>query len=160
MLTQDGLTRAQVLAMRIQLERLARDAFDDCCATTRAPGDHGQASTRRRLIYLLAPVAGDPERLARAHGVVRLASFVYEQTSSVLHGRMSLLSITPQLLQEWQSALRELEDLRALGGAAAEASLANAPTTPTDPVLDLTQKGDAVVDLTRTTQPTPAEGFS
>lgn len=148
MLTPDGFIRAQVLAIRIQLERLARDAFDVTCATTRHSSDYGQTSTRKRLVYLLAPVAADPESLATAHGLVRLGSFIYEQTSDVLHGRMSLLSVTPQLLQEWQSALQDLQALGARGRIVQDSPVAS-------PV-----RADSVVDLTTMDHADSGRGLS
>jgi len=69
-----------------------------------------QSHIRQRLSFVVVAY-GEIVPETELLGMVRLARCIYRRTSDLLHGRSSMVNLSPVLLEEWNELVVRLEDL-------------------------------------------------
>lgn len=107
-LRERSAIRLAVVDLRYRIELVAVNAvvasFPQNVVSTR------QTQIRAKLAFILVAHAGkvpEPELI----GMLRISRHIYKRTSDVLHGRSSMVNLSPVLLAEWEVYVARLEDL-------------------------------------------------
>lgn len=104
--TADRVSTAEVMELRIRLERLAASAFDRACKPERR-GRQGRFHSR--IAFLLHGVPSD--RSTDAYRLLGLGRHVYSAACDVLHGRAAAASLPAVVVEEWRGVVERLEQL-------------------------------------------------
>lgn len=107
-LRQRSTIRLAVVDLRYRIELVAVKAIvasfpQDVVSTS-------QTQIRAKLAFILVAYAEklpEPELM----GMLRMARHIYKRTSDVLHGRSSMVNLSPVLLEEWEVVVTRLEGL-------------------------------------------------
>lgn len=105
-MTADRVSTAEVMELRIRLERLAASAFDRACKPERRGR---QERFHSRITFLLHGVPAD--RSTDAYRLLGLGKHVYSAACDVLHGRAAATSLPPVVIAEWRAIVDRLEQL-------------------------------------------------
>jgi len=107
-LSERSSTRLAVVNLRHRIELVAVNvvaaSFPQHSISTK------QTHIRQKLAFILVAHTGkisEPELI----GMLRMARHIYKRTSDVLHGRSSMVNLSPVLLAEWETFVERLEDL-------------------------------------------------
>lgn len=103
-LPEESFLRVRIHTVRVSIEQLAADAFSKI---TGAPTR--QTRTTTKLLCLLPD--DDLEKWHETLGIIRLAQYCYRRTSDVLHGRATLVGVTPAMVDEWEEIADRLASL-------------------------------------------------
>lgn len=100
--------RLAVVELRQRIENIAVDAVRDSFPSQ--PVAVPRVRIRERLIFVAVAYDGGLNR-RELFGLIGLVRHIYARTSDVLHGRSSMLNVSPALLHEWEIAVSTLERL-------------------------------------------------
>lgn len=100
----ESFLRIRIHTVRVTIEQLAADGYSKVAGTP-----IWQSNIRTKLLCLL------PDQSSADWGealrTVRLAQYCYRRTSDVLHGRSSLVGVTPAMVDEWEAIAERVEQL-------------------------------------------------
>lgn len=105
-MTQDRIPTAEVMELRIRLERLAATAFERTCSPE---GRGRQGRFHSRITFLLHGVP--TTRSMDAYRLLSLGRHVYSGLCDVLHGRATATGLPPVAIAEWRAVVDRLEQL-------------------------------------------------
>ena len=108
-------TRLAVVDLRQRLELVAGNAVTDSF-----PGKGvlvNQTQIGQRLAFIVVAYESKAS-LSELIGILRVARHIYSRTSDVLHGRSSMVNLSPVLLDEWDAFVEHIEELAQKGGSA------------------------------------------
>lgn len=100
-------TRLAVVDLRHRIELVAVSAVRESFPQQSVPTE--QTHIRQKLAFILVAHA-DKAPETELIGTLRMARHIYSRTSDVLHGRSSMVNLSPVLLTEWKTFVAQLED--------------------------------------------------
>ena len=103
-LPQESFLRIRIHTVRVVIEQRAADSY------SKVSGQPPRQSNISAKLLSLLP-HDRSTGWADALAVIHLAQYCYRRTSDVLHGRSTLVGVTPAMVDEWEEIATKLEEL-------------------------------------------------